>query len=84
MPNCSAWRWNSLKRLEDFDLPRSEWERLINEWIIGKNAERDREMLRRRLFDGLCFEELSEEFCISTAQAKTVIYKAMQRLIRHI
>jgi DNA-directed RNA polymerase specialized sigma24 family protein len=73
-----------LKHLEDFDLPRSEWERLINEWIIGKNAERDREMLRRRLFDGLCFEELAEEFCLSTAQAKTVIYKAMQRLIRHI
>jgi len=38
------------------NLSKSQIDALINEWIIGKNSERDREILRRRLFDGLTFE----------------------------
>lgn len=33
------------------DLPRSEWEYLIDEWIF---SERDRQILKRRLLDGIC------------------------------
>ena len=73
-----------MKRLDDFNLSRSQWNALINEWIIGKNAERDRALLRRRLFDGICFEELAEEFDISTTQAKTIVYESMNRIIKHL
>lgn len=73
-----------MKRLDDFNLSRSQWNALINEWIIGKNAERDRALLRRRLFDGICFEELAEEFDLSTTQAKTIVYESMNRIIKHL
>lgn len=43
-------------------LSRSEIESLIDEWIIGRNAQRDREIIKRRLIDGICFEPLAEDF----------------------
>ena len=42
-------------------LSRSDIESLIDEWIIGRNAQRDREITKRRLIDGICFEPLAEE-----------------------
>lgn len=64
----------------DFDLPRSELERLIEEWIL---KERDREILKRRLLDGLTYEALAEEFDLSVRQAKRIVYKAEDRLFHH-
>ena len=63
------------------NIPRSEWERLIDEWIF---SERDRAMVKRRLLDGLTFEKLAEEFDISDRQAKNIIKKCQQRLFAHI
>lgn len=57
------------------NISRSEIDKLIDEWIIGKNAERDRAIIRRRLFDGICFEPLAEEFNLSVAQTKNIVYK---------
>lgn len=66
------------------DVSRSELDFLINEWIIGKNAERDRAMIRRRLFDGITFERLAEEFDMSPRQTREIIHKAEEKLYRHI
>lgn len=63
------------------NIPRSEWERLIDEWIF---SERDRAMVKRRLLDGLTFEKLAEEFDISDRQEKNIIKKCQQRLFAHI
>lgn len=63
------------------DLSRTEMEHLIDEWIF---SERDRKMLKRRLLDGICFEPLAEEFDLSVTQTKTIIYKASQKLFKHI
>lgn len=54
---------------------RSELDRLIDEWILGRNAERDRKILRRRLFDGVTYERLAEEFDLSVRQIKNIVYK---------
>lgn len=67
-----------------FDMPKSEWEHLIDEWIIGSHAERDRALMRRRLFDGICFEPLAEEFGLSVQQVKSVFYKRMKILEKHV
>ena len=56
---------------------RSEWERLIDEYIFN---ETDREMLKRRLLDGICFEPLAEEFEMSVSQIKNRVYKAQEKL----
>lgn len=67
--------------LSGYDLSRSEWEALIDEWIF---SERDRDLLKRRLLDGITFERLAEEFDLSTRHVKTIIYKQGQKLFAHI
>ena len=71
-------------KVENYNLSRSEWENLIDEWIVGRNAERNRQMLKRRLLDGVCYEPLAEEFDLSVQQVKTIVYKATENLIKHI
>lgn len=68
----------------NINLPRSAIEHLIDEWIIGKNSERDRAILKRRLLDGVCYEPLAEEFQMSVRQVKTIVYKSEAKLFKHI
>lgn len=66
------------------DLSRTEMEKLIDEWIIGRNAERNRKILKRRLLDGICYEPLAEEFDMSVKQVQRIVYKTKDQLFRHI
>jgi hypothetical protein len=54
---------------------------IIDEHI---HSERDRKLLKRRLIDGICFEPLAEEFELSVAQVKRIVYKAQEKLLRFI
>lgn len=63
------------------NVSRTEAEGLINEWIF--NA-RDRNILRRRILDGLTFEELAEEFNLSTQRTKAIVYQSMDILLCHL
>jgi DNA-directed RNA polymerase sigma subunit (sigma70/sigma32) len=67
--------------MAQYDLSRSEWENLIDEYIF---KERDRAILKRRLLDGICFEPLAEEFDLSVQQTKTIVYKALEKLSKHL
>lgn len=71
-------------RNHDRDLSRTEIEFAIDEWIIGKNAERDRKVLRRRLIDGVTFERLAEEQELSISQVKRIIWKNAEIIFRHL
>lgn len=71
-------------RNHDRDLSRTEIEFAIEEWIIGKNAERDRKVLRRRLIDGVTFERLAEEQELSVSQVKRIIWKNAEIIFRHL
>ncbi len=70
-----------MKITELVDMPRSEWENLIDEWIFN---ERDRQILKRRLLDGICYEPLSEEFDLSVQQTKSLVYKLQNKLFKHV
>ena len=59
------------------DMSRTDIEYLIEEWI---HKERDRQILKRRLLDGICYEPLAEEFDLSVRQVKNIVYKAEERL----
>lgn len=63
------------------DLPRSEIEHLIDEWIF---SERDRAILKRMLLDGICYEPLAEEFDMSVRQIKNIVYKGQERLYKKL
>lgn len=62
-------------------LPRSEIEHLIDEWIVGMtNAERNRQIMKRRCIDGITYERLAEEFDMSDWQVKHIVKKCMERI----
>jgi len=63
------------------DYSRSELSSAIDEWILN---EKHRKILKRRLLDGICFEPLAEEFDMSVRQIKRIVYKAQEKLFRHI
>lgn len=66
------------------EVSKSEIDSAIDEWIIGRNAERNRAILKRRLFDGITYERLAEEFDMSVRQIKTIVYKCEDSLFAHI
>ena len=66
------------------DYSRTELEAAINEYIVGRNAERDRKVIYRRLIDGICYEPLAEEFDLSVRQIKRIVYKCEEIIFRHI
>ena len=63
---------------------RTEIEQAIDEWIIGRNAERNRAILKRRLIDGICYEPLAEEFNLSVSQVKRIVYKLEQKIFQFL
>lgn len=65
-------------------MTRSEISKAIDEHIIGRNAERNRAILKRRLFDGICYEPLAEEFDMSVRQIKNIVYKGEALIFRNI
>lgn len=68
-------------RYDEFGLSRSEFEHLIEEWCFN---EKHRAILKRRFLDGILLEPLSEEFDMSVRQIQNIIYKEVDRVLRHI
>ena len=66
--------------IDNCGLCRSEIEHLIDEWIF---SERDRNILKRRLLDGICYEPLAEEFNLSVRQIKNIVRKSEIRIFKH-
>lgn len=63
---------------------KTEIEAGIDEWIVGRNAERNRMILKRRLCDGVTYDTLAEEFELSVRQVKNIVYKCEDRLFAHL
>ena len=63
------------------DYTNSLMQELIREHI---HSARDREILQRRLIDGITFEALAEEFDLSERQIKNIVYKNEKTLFKHI
>ena len=70
-----------MKKMELYNLSRSDWENIIDEWIFN---ERDRAILKRRLLDGICYEPLAEEFNLSVQQTKHIVYQLQNRLFKKL
>ena len=59
------------------DLSRNEIDYLIEQWVFN---ERDRALVRRKLFDSVTFERLAEEFDLSVRQTKNIYYKWTKKI----
>lgn len=67
--------------LGKFDLSKQQVLDLIDAYIFN---ERNRQILMRRLLDGVSYEDLAEEYSLSVNQVKTVCYKAIDKISAHI
>ena len=71
------------------DISRGDVEIAIEQWIIGRNGERDRQILRIYLFDGVTYQELQRRlddtgYPLSIDQIKKIIRKRKEELFRHL
>ena len=69
------------KDTERYNLARADLQHLIDQWIFN---ERHRIILSDRLFNGTTYERLAEKYDLSTVQVKSIVYKAMDRLEKHM
>lgn len=65
-------------------ISRKQLVEAIDEWIVGKNGERDRQIMKRRLIDGLTYDALAGEFDLSYTQIKTIVYKCEPKIFKHL
>ena len=70
-----------MKLTDAVDLSRDEWNNLIDQYIF---VDEHRKILKRRLLDGLTYNQLSEEFNFSVPHIKSIIYKSQDKLFRNI
>ena len=78
------------------DLNRDQYDHAIDQWILGRNAERDRVILRMYLFDGITFERMQlrmdtlsrqihdPKYALSIDQLKKIVRKRKFQLFKHI
>lgn len=65
------------------NISRTDIESVIDEWIVGSQAERNRQILKRRLTDGIRFELLAEEFGLSVKQTQRIVYAGCRVIFAH-
>ena len=70
-----------MTKMENYNLSRSEWENLIDEYIFN---EEHRAMLKRNLLDGRTYEQIAEQFDCSRDKVARLIPKLQDRLFRKI
>ena len=63
------------------ELSRSEYEYIIDEWVFNEKA---RAIIKRRLFDGITYDCLSEEFNMSPRQIQNIVHKTEQIVFKHV
>ena len=68
-------------KAENYDLSRSEWGSLIDEYIFN---EEHRAMLKRNLLDGRTYEQIAEQFDCSRDKVARLIPKLQNRLFKKI
>ena len=77
-------------KAEDFG--RSVIEKIVDEWVIGKNGERDRLIMKLHFFNGYTFEGLQkkldtmedESFHLSIDRLKQIILQRSSQIEKHI
>lgn len=70
-----------MTKMESYNLSRSEWESLIDEYIFN---EEHRAMLKRNLLDGRTYEQVAEQFDCSRDKVARLIPKLQDKLFRKI
>ena len=54
---------------------------IIAEYI---HSQRDRDLISKRLIDGVVLERLAEDFSLSVSQVKRIVWKNQEIVFRHL
>ena len=68
----------------ELDIGNSVISATIDEYINGRNAERNRRILKRRLIDGILFEKIAEEEDLSPQSIKAIVKKGEDKIFKHL
>lgn len=70
-----------MKITDKAEMPRSEWEHLIDEWIFN---EEHRKILKLHLLDGYTYEQISDVCCLSVRQVARILQTTKTKLFKKI
>lgn len=62
----------------------SEIEYIIDEYIVGYKAQRNRDMMKEKFIEGLTFEEIAEKHDMSPRGVVKIIYKCLDIISERI
>lgn len=57
---------------------------IINNWIKGRMAYRNKQIMIDRLIEGMTYEKIAEKYELSVNQVKNIVYKNEYIVYRHI
>lgn len=67
-------------KMSDLDLPRSEIDKLIGEYVY---IARNKNIFYKKL-EGNTYEEIAEEYNLSTQRTKEIVKDCLNKISRHI
>ena len=58
--------------------------RVIDNYVIGFKASRNRLILKSRLIEGMTFEEIAEKYDMSVRQVKKIVYDLELVIVQYL
>ena len=68
------------KDLVDYKMDAREWEKAIDDYVIGKNAQRDRTILKLNLIYGYSYTYIAEKVDMSIRQVANIVPKRLVQI----
>lgn len=63
---------------------KAEISACIDEWIVGRNAIRNRAILKSKMIDGISYMALAEEYDLSLKRVKTIVKEGVIIMEQHL
>ena len=68
------------KDLVDYKMDAREWEKAIDDFVIGKNAQRDTTILKLNLIYGYSYTYIAEKVDMSVRQVANIVPKRLVQI----
>ena len=78
---CAKAEMQGVAVVVGIEYSNTEISRAIDDYI---HSDRDRQILKSRLIDGLTYDELSDRYHLSARRVKTIVYKAQEGLFKRL